>query len=326
MKLSAKISTFLVLILLILSCSRSEEDVSPRIIKIVDAIALENVLAGEAVGIVGIKPKQYKRYEKLANLATDSELLSLAGHQNGVVRSYAFWALVERNSEFMFETLLQNFDDTTTIATNFGCIVSSEKVGDIYYYQVVPPYYEDQECKLSDSQLQFINDSLLFSPNLALRSRINLFQIIDTSIKNYEIIKEIAVREKIPEVIYALSFYRNKSDIPLIVELLENDSTRYWGFRSINNFPDFEFYGYLVEYLKKESQTASNISIPELEAFYTAIINYENPETKQLLYEVLKVVNKDGNKYHKEYLWKAISQSENEYYKDIFPMMTVLNY
>jgi hypothetical protein len=310
---------------LILGCVESEEDVSPRIIKIANEIAIENVLSGEAIGIAGIKPKQYKRYEKLKNNATDKELLSLSKHRNGVVKCYAFWALVERNSDFMFEALLENFDDTTTIATQFGCIVTGDKVGDIYYNHVVPPYYEDQECKISESQLQFINDSLFYSSNLTLRSRVNLFHIIDTSIKNYDIIREITVKEKIPEAIYALSIYRNKSDIPLIMELLENESTSYWGLRCISRFPDYKFYDYLIEYLEKETKKSSGINIPEIEAFYTAIINYKNPDTKQTLKEAINTATDNGNKYHKEYLWKAISQSDDEYYKDLFPMMVVLN-
>lgn len=299
----------------------SKQDASPKITRIAEAIAMENILAGEAVGIVGTKPKQYKRFEKLTKNATENELLALSNHRNGVVKCYAFWALDERNSDYMFEALLENFDDTTSITTQFGCIISRDKVGDIYYNSVVPRYGDDWKCKLSDNQMQRISDSLLESSNLLLRSRLNIIQIIDSSAKNIRIIRNIAIEERIPEAIYTLSYYQNKSDIPLIIELIENESTRYLGFQCIDRFPDPIFYQYLIKYLDNIFENSISYNNADLQAFYIAIINYKNSETKQILKNAMVMAKDNGNEYHQGYLWHAIRQSEDVYFNDIFPEM-----
>ena len=92
-----------------------------RINKLIKQIEEENILNGEAVGFSGEKTEQYICFEKLMNIASDQEFLSLSKHKNAVVRCYAIWTLSKMKYEKMFEVIKEHIDDVETVETFFGC-------------------------------------------------------------------------------------------------------------------------------------------------------------------------------------------------------------
>ncbi len=63
---------------------------------IVDEIAKHNFYEKGMLGYTGMKSRQYDRFLKLCDLASDEELLKLTGHANVIVRVYAFQGLEKR--------------------------------------------------------------------------------------------------------------------------------------------------------------------------------------------------------------------------------------
>lgn len=90
---------------------------------VVNGLAAHNIYESETVGIANARSQQFVRYQQLVSIATEEQLLSLAGeHSNAVVRLYAYQALQERNIAIP-KSLQQKFKtDQTIVQTLEGCI------------------------------------------------------------------------------------------------------------------------------------------------------------------------------------------------------------
>ena len=98
----------------------------------IESIAQENVLKGSAVGQAGIMPRQYKRYLKLKELATEKELKQLLKHENLVVRIYALRAIVQRNIKINgYNLVVANLNNYKKVQTLNGCMGYAEYYGDL---------------------------------------------------------------------------------------------------------------------------------------------------------------------------------------------------
>lgn len=93
-------------------------------------IASYNVVEGPATGIAGTKSEQYARFDQWRKSASEDELLKMTDHANGVVRAYAFWALIKADSDLSREVWRNHLDDDEMIHTTFGCIVEQMTVHD----------------------------------------------------------------------------------------------------------------------------------------------------------------------------------------------------
>jgi hypothetical protein len=97
----------------------------------VKEIADYNQLEEEIIGFGNVKSDQYKRFEILQNLATRNDLLQLLDHKNAIVRTYAFWALTNRNDPST-TYISSNSQDTTFISYQTGCMSFSMRIKDFY--------------------------------------------------------------------------------------------------------------------------------------------------------------------------------------------------
>jgi hypothetical protein len=88
---------------------------------IVEEIAKHNVYEFGKLGYTGLKSKQYDRYLKLMELATDDQLLQLTGHSNVVVRIYAYHACEKRNIPLSQEVLSKYRRDSSRVKMINGC-------------------------------------------------------------------------------------------------------------------------------------------------------------------------------------------------------------
>src|SRR5436305_7843741 len=106
----------LIIFVALFACKNNQDKLSSTpLSEIIKDIAKENVLMGPMVGIAGVRPRQWERYETMQSKATDKELLELTNDTNKVVRSYAFHALAERGTTDLFPIVLQHLSDTAQV-------------------------------------------------------------------------------------------------------------------------------------------------------------------------------------------------------------------
>ncbi len=152
---------------------------------IVDSIAIENTLMGSAIGYAGIKPDQYKRFEKLKSIASQNELIGLTEHKNPTVRCYAFWALAE--SDFRtYDIIKAHIQDKDYVRTSFGCTRSSTTVGD--FFLSFSDFTESQQHEV-DSILLYDDKAYSYATN-------QLLLTIEPIESYYNRIREIALKTK----------------------------------------------------------------------------------------------------------------------------------
>lgn len=98
--------------------------------------------------------EQYKRFEKLTEIATVDELKELMNHKSPYVRVYSFWALAKKHYDKLDSIILSHKDDNAIIETQSGCIGYQDNVVHLII-EIVTPNYWDMECKkLTKGQLE----------------------------------------------------------------------------------------------------------------------------------------------------------------------------
>lgn len=302
-----------------LSCglNYNRDKVSENVKKIIKEIAKENVLMDSAIGEAGIKPKQYERFEDLQKTATVSELIELTNHNNGVVRCYAFWDLIYKDSVNIFNIVKNHLNDDEIIDIQFGCMISEVKVGDFYLDLVSPPYSNDKSFKLSNSQQIEIMNLLWKDKKLNLNAKYDLLTKIEPIEANYEKIRLIALKENLPQAIFALSKFQNKQDIDFINKLFADTEDEYWAFRCVQFFPDTSFFKYLVYWHIKEIEKINGFDNSKIRVFYKALVQYQTLETKQLMLKSIYNSMGNGKTIHNKYLWIALIKYPFEYFDDV---------
>jgi hypothetical protein len=153
--------------------------ISKQTEQIVAKIEKVNQLMSSAVYYEGMRPAQYDNFTELQKKATKEELLELLNHSNGVVRSYAFWALSYDTSANLLPIVIRHISDTTAVTTQFGCIRSSEKVGDFFVNVVTPEYVDLNSKKLTAPEYEYLDSILIYTPNyLYARDYLLIFFVV----------------------------------------------------------------------------------------------------------------------------------------------------
>lgn len=88
---------------------------------IVEEMAKHNVYEYGKLGYTGLKSKQFDRYLKLMEIATDDQLLRLMEHSNVVVRVYAYQACEKRGIDIPADILSKFRRDNSKVKTINGC-------------------------------------------------------------------------------------------------------------------------------------------------------------------------------------------------------------
>ncbi len=292
-------------------------EVSPKVKILVDSIAYENVLMSSAIGFAAIKPDQYKRFEKLKEIVTVSELQKLTNHQNGVVRCYAFWDLASKDSTSIYKIVVDHLEDNEIVKTQFGCIGGAEGVGDFFLNVVTPNRVDNSVYKLSSVQSKKIDSLLLHSDNKRLYAKHELLSRIAPTEYNYNRIREIAIEENIPQSILALSKFRKQQDVPIIEKLLKGSETEYWGFRCVQYFPDTTFFKYLENWHKQELVRKKTVHGTKIRVFYKALVNYETEVALQMIMESIKETKGFRKQIHHKYIMIALLKYPTWYYEEV---------
>lgn len=125
------------------------QKVSKPIRQLVKAIAKQNEVHSNAVGITGQTTPQYHRFESLLEQATSEELIELCEHSIPCVRAYAFWGLAKKQYAQLEDIFMAHAADTQPVYQIQGCFGGEIPLID-WMTWVVRPQMLDLECKKLD--------------------------------------------------------------------------------------------------------------------------------------------------------------------------------
>jgi hypothetical protein len=316
-RLTVKHSLLFITFLLagLFACKHTPNEASSKTIdQLVKEIAEDNVFKGPAVGIAGVRPEQWNRYEGLRLRATETELLKLVNNENAVVRCYAFQALAGRNRNALFPVALQHLSDTTEVDTIFGCEGGSQKVGDFFLETVIGNQGNGTFNQLTKKQKETIDSLLIFERKNKLVARDALLSEVFPSQKYYRRIRQMATEENNKMAVVALSKYKNQQDKLLIEQLLKAANNQTYGFAAVANFPDRSFFPILQQTLKNEVTKGSHGNDERLQLLYEAMVQYKDSSSRQLLQWALYNAKGMQSIYHYDYLHQALKKFPAEIY------------
>jgi hypothetical protein len=95
---------------------------------IVSFLAIDNRIEGEYLGLTGVKSEKFKAFTRLKQLADEQTLIDLTKHHSPAVRGYAYWALVEQNSNKTYKILRKHKRDKEKIYWANGCLGGEEQL------------------------------------------------------------------------------------------------------------------------------------------------------------------------------------------------------
>ncbi|WP_157505936.1 hypothetical protein [Flavobacterium chungangense] len=308
------------ILLVTLSCSeKNSTKISNETNLIVQKIEKENIVMGSAVGVAGIKPEQYENFEELKKNVSKEELLLLTNHSNGVVRCYSFWALALDKNANLFSIVKNHINDNTQVETQFGCIKSTEKVGD-FFINLVNPKYEDSEIKkLSQAEFNQLDSLLIYKKNNLYAG----YEAIENAVPTeylYPKVRNLVIKNHNQSALVTLSKYKNPNDIELILKNKAKDedaeSGYYSTYQAIQNFPDSRFISFLEKNLY---QTLDNDHFSgEWLELYKAIASYKNQKAVELLkVPFTKVQHQNIKEYHIKFVYESILANKCKLYDDL---------
>lgn len=239
---------------------------------------------GSGVGIAGIKPAQYRRYEMLKAVSSTKRLERFYKyHPSPAVRYYAFMALLERDYVDRFELIKTGLSDDRSVSTMFGCIVGKSTVAD---------FIINNSHGLLSLQDSLTLDSLILFSNKELETQKFLLLSIEPNSNYYDRIKELTNNEDVPSAIIGLAKFQKNSDIDLIkLELTDSLKDPYYPLLAVKSFPDKSFIPDLLGIQNKMIRKTSGINHIAVRALYKALVRIDNVEIKEKLNWVIELDN-----------------------------------
>lgn len=296
-----------------------EVKVSERTDKIVKEIEAVNMVMSSGVGFGGDRPIQYDNFIKLKTHATSQELIELTNHYNPTVRSYAFWALSHDHSVDLFPILLNHINDNEFVKTQFGCIISSEPVGDFFIAIVTPEQIDLKAKKLDSIQFATLDSILIFTPN-NLNAKSAAINRATPTENLYPKLRELVLKTNNQEALVTLAKYQKDRDIELILNNKEessiDDEGFFYTYKAISEFPHPDFLPLLETNLRMTlyDKHYSN----EWSEMYKAIASYKNDKSKALLLvPFTEVEHKNIRKYHINFVFSALRKFKAPIYDDL---------
>jgi len=286
--------------------------------QIVAKIEKVNELMGSAVYYAGIRPKQFDYFSQLQKKATKDELTELTNHPNGVVRCYSFWALTYDSSLNLLPIVAGHIMDDANVNTQFGCIGSSEKVGDFFINLVTPNYVDVNSKKLDSSQFATIDSILIYTPN-NLYSKQEAIRRAKLTERFYLRARDLVIKDKNQEALVTLAKYQRRQDIPLILKnKIGNklDDGYFFTYKAISEFPHPDFFPLLEQNLK---QTLNDDHYStEWRELYKAIASYKNNKALELLKIPFNQVKHENiREYHIDFVFGALQKFQSPLYDDL---------
>lgn len=303
-----KIRTFILLALITQLCSC--QNIRSNIGNLVVEIEKNNRLDSEFIGESGRESQQFARFHLLDSLITEEESIILTEYKSPVVRCAAFIPLCRLNPEYSKKILIKHLHDNDTLKVQNGCMGSYSNVGN-EYLNIFFNSLAKKDSIISPENKAFVNQLrqiILQDSTSKLYYRTVIINELETTAENYNIIRKIAISGTEPMAIITLSKYKKEQDKPLIIKALGNEETEIYAIYAVKNFPDKEFFPYLVKVFNTEWQK-KRYSYSKWRIVYQALAKYPNePETLQLFERTITVSDKFRKKTLGEYLWMAVTK------------------
>lgn len=313
--------TIIVLIITLNCFGQSSYDrakISKQTQRIVAKIEKVNELMSSTVYSAGVRPPQYDNFTELQKTATQSELMELTSHSNGVVRCYAFWALSLDDSVSLLPIVIDHIGDTAMVKTQFGCIGSREKVGDFFISIVTPQYVDVRSKKLTPAEYDYLDSILIYTPN-NLSAKENAISRAKSDESLYKRVRELVLKENNQSALVTLAEFKREQDIPLILNNKlndERDNRLFFTYRAISKFPDNAFLPFLRKSLYEAiSDGAWSTEWREL---YRAIASFRNDTALQLLkVPFTKTKHENIRQYHIDFIFGAVQDFYTPIYDEL---------
>ena len=205
------------------------------------------------------------------------------------------------------------------VETMFGCIVSTDRVGD-FFIKTATPGYVDLDSKKLDSLQRRTLDSLLIHSETTLSARSGAIHRAKPTEELYPHIRNLVVIEKNPQALITLAKHQREEDIELIQNFREptnkEEGGYYYTYSAIEEFPHPAFLSLLEANLKKTLDNTHFSS--EWKALYRAIVAYQNEKAVQLLNVPFTVVEHSNiRQYHINFLYAALEDTRAPIYEDL---------
>lgn len=241
---------------------------------------------------------------------------------------YSFEALATRKDSNIYSVLIKHLTDTAIIPTFQGCLISSLSVGD-YFLEVVTPQHVNLDAyKLTEIERKKIDSIIIFGKNVKLNAKSEVLKKIKPEPHYYNRIREILINEKDDNALIALSKFQQQQDKEFIIERLtsNNQNIQYYGLQAVKYFPDSAFFTYLSAIHSDEIKKSTGFNHSLIRVLYLAIVQYKNPQSRELLELTLNTTSKLAFQYHSEYIWLALELYPDTIYDGIQPSLSISPY
>jgi hypothetical protein len=292
----------------------------PEIQLLVDSMAKYNQVDDRVVGAEGSISKQFARFERLLQQATNEELHTLTKYTNTTVRCYAIQAYCMKNSnnfDLVQTVFMKSLYDNSIIRSLSGCMGSTDKLGDYMLSQGI-------FCLVNMDSSNFrkllspIDSIMIYDTAIHLSYKSDVLENSKANPKDYARIREIAIKEKLPVAVLALARYKRQEDIEIISSFLKDKETYYYAIWAVREFPDMAFYPLLLDIFEKRWKE-KKYNYSEWRILYQALAKYPNNTTIKLFDKTVNVRNKFKKSTLGRYLSIAITKyphSDYEQFKD----------
>lgn len=204
---------------------------------IVDQIDKNNLLESKYIGFAGGPSDEFKRFEKLSQIATNDELKVLMAHSNPIVRTYAFQIMIERGmlrSDEAFKLALPINEEFAVM--NGDNILTSDVCSEIYL-NVLEKYsrYEEDEFDfqfIQNKEIDILDSLIIFK----LEKNHFLHHMALTDKKHHssfdDRIRELAFNQKIVSALLYIDINKIDADTVSMIEAIQynlnnkNDGTQ----------------------------------------------------------------------------------------------------
>lgn len=293
----------------------NESKISKETMKAVNDLKDKNRVEGAYIGYEGSSSKQYEKFTKLIETAKPKELKELTNHPVEAVRCYAFWALWQDGSVDLLPILIQHIQDSASVSSYFGCMISFDKVGDFFIDIANDPIDSTFRKRLTPVQFQQLDSILICTPNNLYAKSVALERAKPLPYF-YPVIRDLVLHEENKAALIALARYQKKEDIELVSRKLAANQSyedHIYAYKAVSQFPAPEFLPFLEENLKQQMEKMNTNECCQL---YKAIVNYGNRGVDLFQQSLAQPENNNRNR-HIEYIFAAVSDSKDTIYNDL---------
>lgn len=310
------------LAIIISSCGRTHQypykisDFRPELRVQLQKLVTENLLPSKDTAAINFLNKK----------CTKEELLQILNCENPLLRIIAYRTIVNRKEKDYFKILLNHLNDTAKVTWWYY-----NDAADVFTISDLMIRKAADNRELTQNEKNILVDSILIKhPYLHVSTW--MIQDIQPQEKYYTLIRERAKikTERCGEQLsacYALSKFKKNEDVKLLEDAFRksNQVCIVWIFRSIENFPNDNFFPFLQNYYNTKvigKLTSTNNVNDDLLYFCRAVASYKNDESLKIL-KYIENHNTYINKPYwppsnKEYVFKAIYKHKSEKYDRLF--------